>query len=114
MDDFVKQHGVAVFYIMSTIIVLLTSLLGYFLKWDRKKFMDGLEKNEKKIDAIKIEMTEEIVYVKKEIDGVKKNYNIKFDKVYSRIDDVKETINLNQIELIKAIHAIEMKIPGRL
>lgn len=110
MNDLLQQHTDAIVYILCGVIALLASALTFFLKSDRKKFMDGLEKNYEDIQNLRKDVSQDLEHFNTQLNEVRENYNLKFEKVYGKLDAIKDINNLNYIKLMEAIHKVDSKI----
>jgi len=103
LDELINQHSTAIIYILCGVITLLAGALAFFLKIDRKRFLDMIEETKKLVNT-------EINKLNDEVDSVKENYNNKFQVVYEKQDAMKNTMNQNHITLMQAIHKIDIKV----
>jgi hypothetical protein len=110
MDEFLRLHGVAIVYVIGGFSVFLLSILGWFLRNDRKSFMDSLKTLDDKIKECKNEIDSRIDGIMEDVESIKGNYNTKFQKVYDKQDEQVQVTNENHIELLKAIQQVELKI----
>lgn len=110
MEEFIQRHPQAIVYVLSALVVGLISILTWFLKSDRKKFMDDIVSTKEYIKECKDEIEDKILFIEGEVDEVQINYNDKFKEVNNKIDTVKDTINKNHIDMMKVANRIDVKV----
>lgn len=110
MEQLINQHGNAIVQILWFVGVLIFGGLLWFLKNDRKNFMEQLQKNADAIDNLEKKVFLRVNEVESEIDKVRLNYNTKFEKVFTKQDVMTDVINTNHLIILDAIHKIDIKV----
>jgi len=110
LDEWIKQNYQIVIYILGGAVVLLSSLLTFFLKTDRKRFMEKDEELKKDVQNLSSDLKSDMKILNKEVDDVKSNYNKKFDGVNANIKDIDRLLTDNHLVLLNAIHEVDIKV----
>lgn len=70
MEKFLEQHGIAIVYIVGAFAVFLLGILGWFLRNDRKGFMDSLKTLDDKIKECKTEIDSRIDTIMEDVEKI--------------------------------------------